>query len=636
MASIGSPFNPDSTPFRQLETECDVCVVGGGMSGLCAAIASARHGARTILVHDRPVLGGNASSEIRMWICGAHGRNTKETGILEEIQLENCHRNPGLIYSIWDNVLYEKAALCPNLTLMLNTSCCHGRKEGDQLASITAWQLTSQTWHTIHAKLFIDCSGDSVLAPISGADTRWGREARSEFDEDIEPSNADRKTMGNSLLLQLREVEEPVNFTPPRWAYKFRSPEDLPHRGVESGGHNFWWIELGGLADTIHDAEAIRHELMKVGFGVWDYMKNHMPTKERMKNWDLEWLGSLPGKRENRRYIGLHTVTQNDIRDGGKFSDIIAYGGWSMDDHHPAGLLYPGKPTIFHPAPTPYGLPYRSLLSRNVSNLMCAGRNISTTHAALSSTRVMATCSLIGQAAGTAAAMCIQKRCTPAELYPHRIGELQTQLMEDDLWLPGLERPVHAFTQSAKLTATGDNADGLRRGHDRPIGEGERGWTGPLGQPMELNWDQPRDIRSLRLVADSNLNHAKRMPCTYPKKGHHQTVPPMMLRKFTVQSRSSDGQWQTIAQVDDNYQRLIRVPLQARTNGLRIVPLETWGSDLAHLFSIDVRDQHEANRGPMGAPEGELWSDVRARVAPADLAEPESGLEATEGRRVGA
>ncbi|NJL31467.1 MAG: FAD-dependent oxidoreductase [Phycisphaerales bacterium] len=475
------------SPFRQIESEFDVCVVGGGMAGLCAAIASARHGARTVLVQDRPVLGGNASSEIRMWICGAHGRNVKETGILEEIQLENCYRNSGLNYSVWDSVLYEKAFYCPNLTLMLNTTCCGGQRQGDKLASITAWQLTSQTWHTIHARVFIDCSGDSVLAPISGADTRWGREARSEFDEDIQPAQADRKTMGNTLLLQLREVDEPVAFTPPVWAYRFRSPADLPHRGVESGGSNFWWLELGGLADTVHDAPRIAHELMKIGYGVWDYMKNHMPTRDRMAHWTLEWMGSLPGKRENRRYIGLHTLTQNDIRDGGRFSDIIAYGGWSMDDHHPAGLIYPGKPTIFHPAPSPYGIPYRSLVSRNVTNLLCAGRNISTTHAALSSTRVMATCSLIGQAAGTAAALCVQHQFDPAELYPGRVGELQQQLMEDDLWLPGLERAPHALTQSATLSVQGDGTDMLRGGHDRPLSQDQRCWSGPLGQPIETH-----------------------------------------------------------------------------------------------------------------------------------------------------
>lgn len=228
----------------------DVCVVGGGMAGLCAAIASARHGAKTVLVHDRPVLGGNASSEIRMWICGAHGKNLKETGLLEEIQLANCHRNPAGHYNIWDSVLWEAAAFEPHLTLLLNCSCtgCETDARGDRrrIASIDCWQLTTQTWHTIGAKVFIDCSGDSILAPASGAAFRTGREARDEFGEDIQPAVADEKTMGNSLLIQIRKTDRVQPFVAPRWAYKFESPDDLPYRIKGVQAHNFWWLELGG------------------------------------------------------------------------------------------------------------------------------------------------------------------------------------------------------------------------------------------------------------------------------------------------------------------------------------------------------------------------------------------------------
>src|SRR5512133_1746709 len=198
--------------FEHVKHEVDVCVVGGGVAGMIAAISAARHGAKVALVHDRPVLGGNASSEVRMWICGAHGQHNKEAGLLEEIQLENCYRNPTQIYSIWDSVLYEKAAFCPGLTLLLNCTCNGGKMAGNRLESITAWQLTSQTWHTVKAKLFIDCSGDSVLAPITGALFRTGRESREEFGEDIEPAKADAKTMGNTLLIQMRQTDEPQPF----------------------------------------------------------------------------------------------------------------------------------------------------------------------------------------------------------------------------------------------------------------------------------------------------------------------------------------------------------------------------------------------------------------------------------------
>ncbi|MDX1683557.1 MAG: FAD-dependent oxidoreductase, partial [Phycisphaeraceae bacterium] len=326
--------------------DVQVCVVGGGMAGLCAAVASARHGAKTLLMHDRPVLGGNASSEVRMWICGAHGDHNKETGLLEEIQLDNLRRNPSLRYSVWDSVLYEAAVREPNLTLRLNCSCVDGRAEGEspdrRLTQVRGWQLTTQTWHTVNAELFIDCSGDSILAPASGARVRWGREAADEFDEDIQPPTADGKTMGNSLLIQLRRLDHPVDYTPPASAYRFDGPEDLPHRVRGVQATNFWWIEIGGLQDTIGDAETIRHELYRVAWGVWDYLKNRAPEREKAANWGIEWIGSLPGKRENRRYVGPFTMTQNDVRRGvGWADDVVAYGGWSMDDHHPAGIDYP-------------------------------------------------------------------------------------------------------------------------------------------------------------------------------------------------------------------------------------------------------------------------------------------------------
>ena len=175
------------------------CVIGGGLAGMCAAIAAARHGVDTILVHDRPVLGGNASSEIRMWVCGAH--DMMETGIIEEIRLENLRRNPGQNYSIWDSILYEKVRFQPNLRLFLNTTCNGVEMEGAHIRAVKAWQMTTQKNFVIEANYFADCSGDSVLAPLTGAEFRFGREARGEFGESIAPEVSDRRTMGMSLPL---------------------------------------------------------------------------------------------------------------------------------------------------------------------------------------------------------------------------------------------------------------------------------------------------------------------------------------------------------------------------------------------------------------------------------------------------
>ena len=575
------------------------------MAGLCAAIASARNGAKTALVHDRPVLGGNASSEIRMWICGAHGPHNKETGLLEEIQLENQYRNPTGNYSIWDSVLFGKAHFQPNLTHFLNCSCTGAEMDGPRIVAVKAWQLTSQTWHRIQARYFIDCSGDSILAPVTGAEFRTGREARSEFDEDIQPATADRQTMGNSLLIQLRRTDEPQPFIAPPWAYQFTNPADLAHRVTGVSAANFWWIEVGGRRDTIRDAEPIRDELMQLAYGIWDYLKNRAPERAQAKNWALEWIGALPGKRESRRYVGDHILTQNDGRAGGKFADIIAYGGWSMDDHHPAGLFYPGAPTIFHPTPSPYGIPYRSLYSRNIANLLFAGRNISVTHAALSSTRVMGTCALLGQAAGTAAALCARHRCEPRSLSTgDRLRELQQTLQDDDCWLPGLTRLISRLAQTGQLIAGGDVAL-LREGLDRDRPEQPHAWSGPIGSTIEYRWAQPQRVAGVRVVFDSDLQVEKRMPCSYP---HKATMPATLVKAFRLEARTGSAPWQTIYHAPVNYQRLCRVPLNIEASAVRLVVEETWGHPAARIFAFEPLETCD-NKIPQ-YPAGPIFSEA--------------------------
>ncbi len=606
----------DAATAYHCDHHYDVCVVGGGMAGLCAALASARHGARTCLVHDRPMLGGNASSEVRMHICGARGDDHKETGLLEELQLANQARNPLANYHVWDAVLRDAAMTQPGLELLLNCSCtgveASGPAEARQIMAIGCWQLTTETWHRIAATSFIDCSGDGVLAVDSGAQYMWGREARSAYDEDIEPPRADARTMGNSLLIQVREGERPVHFTPPPTAYRF-GPEDFPCRLKGVRGHNYWWIELGGLADTIRDAETIGAELHRVVWGVWDYIKNVAPEREQAACWELEWVGSLPGKRENRRFCGLHVLSQNEVTAGGDFDDIVAYGGWSMDDHHPAGLLYPAHPTVHHPAPSPYGIPYRCLVSRNVRNLLFAGRNISATHAAMSTTRVMGTCALLGQAAGTAAALCRARGCEPAQLYPVGIGELQAALMADDVWLPGRARPIDPLTRAASCSAPV-----LCSGHDRPVDGAEQAWCDRIGSAVTFRWSTPQRIGGLRLVCDSDLRDDKRMPFRYPAR---LGLPACLLRDARIEVDAGDGVWRTADRIADNHQRLIQRALDCEATALRIVPERTWGGEqTVRLFAAEPQGRPPRRRLP--DPQRPLWRERVAATDPADLEPP--------------
>ncbi|HEX5323793.1 MAG TPA: FAD-dependent oxidoreductase, partial [Capsulimonadaceae bacterium] len=321
-------YHPEQTQrgFETRTHDVDVCVVGGGLAGICAAIAAAREGARVLIMQDRPMFGGNASSEIRMWVCGAHGENKRETGIVEELELENIYRNPSKNYSLWDSVLYEKVRSEKNLTALLNCSCLDAQMDGVSIASVTGWQMSTQQYHRVNARIFIDCSGDSVLAPLTGALYRVGREARDEFDEDIEPERADETVMGMSILLQARETAEPTKFIPPAWAYKFPEQSQIPFRETHPKDSNYWWIETGGLGDTIGSTEEFRDELLKIAYGVWDHVKNGDPGYDASYR-ELDWVGFLPGKRESRRYVGDYMINQRDVRAGGPFEDVVAYAG---------------------------------------------------------------------------------------------------------------------------------------------------------------------------------------------------------------------------------------------------------------------------------------------------------------------
>ncbi len=574
--------------MREITHRVDFCVVGGGLAGMCAAIAAARHGAKVALIQDRPVLGGNASSEVRMHICGAHGTNNRETGIVEEIELENRYRNPLRNYSIWDSVLYEKVRFEPNITLLLNCSCNSLEMVGDRIASVKGWQLTTETWHTVEADLFADCSGDSILAPLTGAAFRMGREARAEFDEDIEPENADRKTMGMSCLIQARDTGRPQDFIPPAWAYVYESDADLPHRGHDLLTTNYWWIELGGEQDAIHDTEEIRDRLLKVAFGVWDHLKNR--GNHGAETWALEWIGFLPGKRESRRYEGDVILTQNDVRAEGRFDDLVAYGGWTMDDHHPGGIDWAGEPTIFHPAPSPFGIPYRTLYSRSISNLFVAGRNISVTHAAMSATRVMATCAVVGQAAGTAAAIAVRERSSPRGIYEDYIGELKQTLMDDDCYLPWNTRAIPEVTRSARLTASEGDPEPLRNGLDRPIGDDDNGWTGKSrehGYGMTSERQPTCSTPPLRLRQRSEppgeepaVELSEGYRARSPAADACARVPGRSAPRPMANGSMSPGEEQPPAAGETGHGR--------PSSAVRFVPEATWGADQAHLFAWDI------------------------------------------------
>ncbi|MBT3381593.1 MAG: FAD-dependent oxidoreductase [Lentisphaerae bacterium] len=438
----------------------DLVVVGAGPAGLGAAIAAARNGIRVALVQDRPVVGGNASSEIELPAMGYIGsppdvRNV--TGITEELFPEQSWTN----YA--DSSDMERIVRAEgNISLFLNT-----RSTGVEMASATrigavlALNVHSGRRMRFAAPLFADTTGHGWIGFYAGAEYRVGQEAKNEFNESMAPEKAVRKTMGNSLYKSIFEQRDgPVPFDCPDWAYQWTQDSDFepldshqrtdeivrpdnfdpPSRGKgrnpgpDGNGciSHAWWVEYGGCKDTIQDAEYIRDELFRISLGLWNYAKNHNPaTVEGNLCRELVWLNYVPGVRESRRLIGDVIMTQRDFDEQTVHDDTVAFTDWGPDLHHPEGFWVRGNDCIHVYKGHRTSIPYRSLYSRNIDNLFMAGRCHSGTQLAFSGTRVMRPMCATGQAVGTAAAIAANRGTSPRGVCEHHIRELQDTLVRD-------------------------------------------------------------------------------------------------------------------------------------------------------------------------------------------------------------
>lgn len=591
------------TPKRRKSLDADVAVLGGGMAGVCAAISAARGGAKVVLVQDRSVLGGNASSEIRVIVHGVtklkSGLADRETGIVEEILLHNRFANQQGSFTVWDHVLYEMVMREPNITLLLDTQALRANTDGDRIASATCWQGPTETVITINAQQFIDCSGDGLLAATAGALYRTGREARSEFGEKFAPEQADGWTLGATILLSSIDMGRPTSFTAPSFAIPYHGDDKHSKAGHDDRSiipfhEGFWWCEVGSQYDIVGDFDQIRHKLMGYAYGIWDYVKNSGKYPQA-DNFSLDWVGSVPGRRESRRFIGDHILCESDLLDHKHFDDAVAFGGWPLDEHNPGGIENLKDPPSFWHAhfETVYEIPFRSLYSKNISNLLFAGRNVSVTHVALSSTRVMATCATMGQAVGTAAAMCVDKDASPRELCQNHINELQEQLLRNDAYIPNrpachpddLARTADRITASS--TSSGDVKmliDGVPRDE-----HGQTHHWKSVGLPAEVTfeWDTPISVSCVEIKCDTNVNRNIMMLKSHrDNENYAPGIPQEMLKRVEVQA-CVDGNWQTIGTLEDNCTRLIRFQFDpVVASAIRVCPKETFGAADARLFEV--------------------------------------------------
>ena len=559
-----------SVRTKTAKAHYDIVVIGGGLSGMCAAIAAARHGAKTALVHGRHVFGGNASSEIRMHVCGASESMEKpdleEGGILYEMMLENKSRNDYYNFSIWDMVLFSAVKKEPNLTAYMNTVMEDCEMDGNTIKRIFAYQHTTETHWCFDGDLFIDCTGNGTLGYLAGAEYRIGSEGKDEFQEPHAPEKPNNNRMGNTLLFKAVDRGHSVHFKRPEFARVF-TEEELKYRthsavhganskdgadkaylritsfSTSSVDYGYWWLELTGeKEDIIDEYEEIRDELVSCIYGIWDHLKNG--GDHGAENYDLEWVGMLPGMRESRRLVGDYILNENDILSNRQFDDAVAYGGWAMDIHAPKGIYdFDELPSFVVSFDGSYTIPYRSYYSKNIDNLMMAGRNISVSKMAMGSTRVMGTCAIGGQAVGTAAAMCIKYRCQPRGILNH-MEELQQTLLKEDCYIPNIRNLDEMDLARTALVSATSAKDGFGpkqviNGVSRGEGNDRNIWVSngisESGETLTVQLKKKSQVSQVRLTFDSNFNYAIKLTLSGKRQKQQRIgTPPELVKDYTV------------------------------------------------------------------------------------------------------
>lgn len=453
-ACAGRPaIPPDAGQF-------DFVVAGGGYAGLCAAIAAARRGLHVALIHDRPVLGGNASGEVRVLPIGAV--ESPAFPALGELAKE-LHQTPrgmdgagGIRACPDDHYVLALAAREPGLRLFLDMHLCAIERDGDRLIAWRARHTRNGQELRFPAPLFADCTGDAQAGFLAGADWRLGREGRDETGESMAPAQADQRQLGVSNYWFADPTDHPTRFPACPWALPVQSEDAMdvsaPRWPPDYGAHAYaagWNWETGFDMDQLGDGEQVRDHNFRAIYGAWDFLKNKSETKARYANAGLAWVGYIMGRRESRRLMGDLVLTQQDLCEPRLYPDGCVTATWYLDLHFPHpwnSRFFPGREfrSLAYDDPgfaslrgdiagqyteiKPYPIPYRCFYSRNIANLFMAGRNISVTHVALAPVRVMNTTAQMGTAVGLAASLCRTLNVDPRAIYTTHLAEFKAVL----------------------------------------------------------------------------------------------------------------------------------------------------------------------------------------------------------------
>lgn len=533
----------------------DILVIGAGLAGVCAAISAARNGCDVVLLEKYRTLGGNGGPDVGVHPSGAHRFHpyAVETGIMEEMIEEAAWRGAKTLtydhhYNIsqqWDTVMSDILNDAGVTVLRCNYAKSPIVEDGEIKKVIVEDISTYHTREITVNVAVVDSSGDGNVSALAGAAFRKGREAKATYNERSAPDKADNTTLGSSVVGYVRKTDAEVPFTPPADIPEYypgyeHSPTRFRPNGeavlvypTETGGEND--------SDTIEDEHEIYNTLLKQLYAWWERGKREFPEN---KNWELTWVSPRVAKRESRRFEGPYTLTQNDVEQGKIFDDAIGFGGFAEDLHYPRAEKEKYIEINYIAIPPLYSIPYRSVYSKDISNLFFASRLCSVSHLAHGTVRLQRTLSTLGMAVGVAAGLCKKYGCKPNDIYTDHLEELQQTMLKQDISVMG-KRNTDLTDLALKATVTADSFV--------PFGVGSTDEFLPLNDTVTLmlwDWKERLDTFSCYLKNESGAD--KEITATLklfkPERKYKENTEN---KKFSYFNASNQMEWG----VDDTRER---------------------------------------------------------------------------------